>query len=63
MPLFRRSDGTLVPDLPALRQIMPYVMRGRNGSVLYSEMRIDVTQSRKWLRACNAHCRQSRAPF
>ncbi len=35
MPWFRRSDGDLVPDLPPMRRIMPYVMRGRNESAVY----------------------------
>lgn len=51
MPLFRRSDGELVKGLPAMRRIMPYVMRGRNESAVYLEIQVDVTETRKWMRA------------
>jgi len=53
MPLFRRSDGSPVGGLPALRRIMPYVMRGRNESAVYVETRFDVSRARKWLWAYN----------
>jgi hypothetical protein len=33
VPLFRRSDGDLVRDLPPVRRIMPHIMRGRNESI------------------------------
>jgi hypothetical protein len=53
MPLFHRSDGTLVRDLPAFRRILPYLMRRRNESAVFIDMRVDVTRTRKWIRACN----------
>ena len=54
MPLFRRSDGTLVKGLPAIRRGMPYFLRGRNESVVYVEVRCDVTgRAKRWLWAYN----------
>ena len=53
MPLFHRSDGTLVRDLPAFRRILPYLMRRRNESAVFIDMRVDVTRTRKWIRAVN----------
>ncbi len=58
MPLFRRSDGTLVKNLDPIRRMMPLIMRGRNESVVYHNARYDVTRARVWLRAFN----RSRAP-
>lgn len=53
MPLFSRSDGVLVRGLPAMRRIMPYVMRGRNESAVYVPSRVDVTKAKRWLWAYN----------
>jgi hypothetical protein len=53
MPLFRRSDGDLVRDLSPVRYMIPYVMPGRNESVVYTQARWDVTESRAWLRNYN----------
>jgi hypothetical protein len=58
MPLFRRSDGTLVKNLDPVRRMMPLIMRGRNESVVYHNARYDVTCARIWLRNFN----RSRAP-
>lgn len=54
MPLFRRPDGALVKDDPPVRRIMPYLMRGRNESVVYHETRYDLTKTLPWLAAQNA---------
>jgi hypothetical protein len=54
MPLFSRSDGTLIKTESPVRQIMPYLMRGRNESVVYHEMRYDLTRTLPWLAAQNA---------
>jgi hypothetical protein len=54
MPLFSRSDGTLVKDDPPVRRIMPYIMRGRNESVVYHEARYDLTRTLSWLAQQNA---------
>jgi hypothetical protein len=42
MPLFRRTDGALVRGESPLRRIMPYVMRGRNESLVFHEARYAV---------------------
>jgi hypothetical protein len=53
MALFRRPDGTRVRDVPPMRAIMPYLMRGRNESAVYHETRYDVGRARAWLKAWN----------
>ena len=58
MPLWRRSDGELLKDLSPLRRMMPYVMRGRNESVVYHMTQWDVGDTRAWLREYN----RARAP-
>jgi hypothetical protein len=52
-PLTTRSDGVPVPDLPPLRRIMPYVMRGRNASAVYVPLRLDIARAKKWLWSYN----------
>src|SRR4051812_9313724 len=54
MPIFRRSDGDLVRDLPLVRRIMPYLMRGRNESVVYHDATYATADARVWLDAFNA---------
>lgn len=51
MPLFRRADGALVEGLPPVRRIMPYLMRGRNESIVLHETRCDLTRTLPWLAA------------
>ncbi|HVN43373.1 MAG TPA: 2-oxo acid dehydrogenase subunit E2 [Steroidobacteraceae bacterium] len=53
MPLFKRHDGDLVRDLPAMRRIMPYLMRVRNESVVYHESVYRMPAARAWLKAYN----------
>jgi len=53
MPLFRRPDGVLVPDLSPLRRVIPYLMRTRNESVVYFEQVLDVTRTLDWIRRWN----------
>ncbi|MEI8255455.1 MAG: hypothetical protein WCJ30_07240, partial [Deltaproteobacteria bacterium] len=53
MPLFRRPDGDLVRDLPNVRRIMPYLMRGRNESAVYHEARYGTERARAWLHTFN----------
>ena len=53
MPLFRRSDGDLVRDDAPSRLILPYVMRGRNESIILHESVCDTSRTRKWLRSFN----------
>jgi pyruvate/2-oxoglutarate dehydrogenase complex dihydrolipoamide acyltransferase (E2) component len=53
MPLFGRPDGDLVRDEVPVRRIMPYLMRGRNESVVFQETVYRVAGTRAWLRAYN----------
>src|SRR5688500_12745000 len=50
MPLFGRPDGELVKTETPVRNILPYVMRGRNESAIYHEDTYDITKARAWLR-------------
>jgi hypothetical protein len=53
MPLFRRADGVVMKRLPPVRVLMPYLMRGRNESVVYHEYVLDLTRTTPWLKAYN----------
>jgi hypothetical protein len=53
MPLFRRADGDLIRDEAPSRAILPYLMRGRNESIILHESVCDITRTRVWLRAFN----------
>lgn len=53
MPLFSRPDGRLIRDEAPSRLIMPYLMRGRNESLVLHEALYDLTATRPWLRAFN----------
>lgn len=53
MPLFSRSDGRLIRDEAPSRIVMPYLMRGRNESIVLHEGLYDLTKTRPWLRAFN----------
>lgn len=53
MPLFRRSDGDLIRDEAPSRVILPYLMRGRNESIILHEAVCDITRTRAWVRAFN----------
>jgi len=53
MPLFRRPDGDLVRGEPPVRRIMPWLMPGRNESVVYQETVFRVAAARAWLKAYN----------
>ena len=53
MPLFRRHDGDLIRGAPAIRRIMPYLMRTRTESVVLHEAVYDMPAARAWLKAYN----------
>jgi hypothetical protein len=53
MPLFSRSDGAPVPDLPRVRRVMPYLMRGRNESLVLHETVYDLSRALPWLERYN----------
>jgi hypothetical protein len=50
----RRSDGTLVRNLPKLRRFMPFVSPGRNQSAFYYQHEIDVDAALTFLEQRNA---------
>jgi len=54
MSWWRRSDGDLVRDLPLNRQVMPYLMPGRNESVYYFDIDLALHRTDAWLRDYNA---------
>ena len=54
MAFGRRRDGVLVEDLPALRRIIPYLLRTRTSSSVYFPQRIDVEDLLVWLDEVNA---------
>lgn len=49
-----RRDATYVADLPALRRIIPYLIRTRGESTVYFPQRIEVDGLLDWLEATNA---------
>ncbi len=53
MPLFKRSDGTLIKGLSPVRAMMPYLMTTRNESVVYHEQNYDISRALAWLEAFN----------
>jgi membrane-associated phospholipid phosphatase len=54
VPLFARSDGELVRGEAPARRILPYLMRGRNESMVVHEATYDVSRAQAWLKAFNA---------
>lgn len=52
--LRHRRDGTQLTDVPALRRIVPYLLRGRVESTVYFPMRIEVDGLLDWLDETNA---------
>jgi hypothetical protein len=54
MPIFGRSDGTLIKKLSPLRRIMPYLMKTRTESVVYYEQIVDVEKALAYIEAQNA---------
>lgn len=50
----RRPDARLVRDVPAYCRIMPYIMRGPNNSVVYFDLPVDVTETRRFIDDFNA---------
>lgn len=50
---WRRSDGTLARNLPPTRQVMPYLMRGRNESIVYFEHEVSLAKTDEFISAWN----------
>ncbi|KPK66627.1 MAG: hypothetical protein AMS21_01510 [Gemmatimonas sp. SG8_38_2] len=46
-----RSDGTLITNIGVLRRMLPTIMPSRNGSIVYYEQQLDLTQTLPWLDA------------
>ena len=53
MPVFRRHDGDLVRGEPPMRRIMPYLMPGRNESIILNDSTFRIEKTRAWLKAYN----------
>lgn len=56
--LLSRADGTLAPDVPAYRRIMPFIMRGKNESVAFFEQEIAVERAQAFIEAYNARSKR-----
>lgn len=54
MPLFNRKDGTLVKTTSRVRRMIPYLMKGRNESIVYHEQLIDLTETLPFIEEWNA---------
>jgi hypothetical protein len=50
----RRPDAVLAEDVPAYRRMMPFILRGRNESVVYFSQEIDVTNAEALVRRLRA---------
>lgn len=53
MPIFSRPDGTPVRDVAPVRAIMPFIMQGRNESIVFHETAVDLTRTLPWIAAFN----------
>ena len=60
-PLGDRADGILVRGESPMREIMPYLMRRRNESVVYHDASYDIGRALEWLDAYNRQHTESRA--
>lgn len=49
----RRSDATLVRDVPAYRRMMPFLMRTRTESAVYFDLDVDLTETEAFIDAFN----------
>lgn len=54
MAFKKRKDGIYVKDLPAFKKLFPYVMEGRNNSLVYSLQRVDATELLRFVEEHNA---------
>ena len=58
----RRRDGVLA-KVPPYRQIMPFLMRGRNESSVLFEQQLDMSRAQPWLHAWNQRTGQRATAF
>jgi hypothetical protein len=56
----RRPDAKLA-EVPAYRRLMPYLMPGRNESIVYFELTLDLTRTEPFLAEFNAAHPDTRA--
>jgi hypothetical protein len=63
MPLFSRSDGEVIRDLSPVRRMIPYLMKGRNESVVYYEQNLDLTKTLPFIEKWNAEHEQKLTLF
>jgi hypothetical protein len=63
MPVFKRPDGDLVTDEAPVRRMIPYLMLGRNESVVYHDQIMDLTRAKPWLKVYNRHHKQAATLF
>ncbi len=60
-PFGDRPDGILVRGESPVREMMPYLMRGRNESVAYHDASYDISRSSQWLEQYNRQHPEARA--
>ncbi|GMV40368.1 MAG: hypothetical protein AMXMBFR64_20840 [Myxococcales bacterium] len=53
MPLFSRKDATLVKTTSRVRRMIPYLMKGRNESIVYHEQLVDLTETLPFIEEWN----------
>jgi len=63
MPLFKRADGDLVEGESPVRRMIPYLMLGRNESIVYHEQVMDIASAKTWLKLYNQHHKQAATLF
>ena len=63
MPLFKRPDADLVEGESPVRRMIPYLMLGRNESVVYHEQVMDIASAKVWLKTYNQHHKQAATLF
>ena len=54
MAFKKRRDGIYIKDLDPFKRLFPYVMEGRNNSVVYTIQRVDATNLLRFLESHNA---------
>jgi hypothetical protein len=63
MPLLRRYEGELIKGESSERRFMPFLMRGRNESIVLYEQAIDVTNVLAYLERANAGLPEKKVTF
>jgi hypothetical protein len=63
MPLIRRYEGELVQGESSERKFMPFLMRGRNESIVLYEQAVDVTAVLAYLERVNAGLPEKKVTF